>query len=72
MNLHGQPAPLYAGHSSPQDQSSIYGEFEAAVQDRVQNDKSIGVNKVEMSFLDQTMAELQQQPESEEPELEME
>ena len=71
MNLHGQPAPLYAGHSSPSDQTSIYGEFEAAVPDQALDDKSMGVAKTEMSFLDQTMAEIQQQSEFEEPELEM-
>ena len=73
MVLHGHPAPVYAGNVSPPDQISssepaVQAETQVPEQGTLSPPEPAQENK---SFLMQTMQEIEQQTEIEEPEMEI-
>ena len=76
MLLHGHPAPVYGGYASPADQ---FGLTTREVDGKQNHEQASATQAIEMptqssdvSFVDQTMHELHQQAEMQEPELEIE
>ncbi len=67
MVIHGHAAPMYAGNVSPPDAMSNEIQDTAMVQQQ----ESAPEQDQKMSFLSQKMQEIQQQPEIEEPEMEI-
>ena len=63
MLLHGHPAPVYAGNVAPPDLLSPDPQEPVGLE--------VQEAKPQMSFLAQKMQEIQQQPEIEEPEMEL-
>lgn len=70
MVLHGQPAPVYAGHASPPDVGDAFGKGPEDPQ--AMQTAMLEVPEQEMGILDQTMQKFEQQPEIVEPEMELE
>ena len=71
MVLHGHPAPVYAGNVSPPDIMGAAVESPDNDPSPLQTSATAEQPK-EMSFLSQKMQEIQQKPEINEPEMELE
>ena len=70
MVLHGHPAPVYAGYVSPPDLVSTEIVSPGIEPEPMQMSAQVEQTQ-EVSFLSQTMQEIQQRPEINDPEMEL-